>query len=96
MESKKLSDFSYDDVLDIRKYLNKSDIEILNRLSENTRNSIYTTIKYDISKMKLLEYYKNNMDKLSKKELKDYKELEQNNISIKEKFDKLLLQLKIF
>ena len=96
MESKKLSDFSNDEIVDINKYLNKSDIELLDRLSEKTRKGIYTTIKYDISKMKLLEYYKNNMDKLSKKELEQYKELEQNNISIKEEFDRLLLQLKIF
>lgn len=96
MESKKMSDFSNDEIVDINKYLNKSDIELLDRLSEKTRKGIYTTIKYDISKMKLLEYYKNNMDKLSKKELEQYKELEQNNISIKEEFDRLLLQLKIF
>ena len=106
-----LKEFSYDEwhnkyqneeIIDLNKYLNEKDVEIIKRLGGDIKNKIYTNLEYDILKMKILEYYKDENEELSKKELELCKSLDDTDVSkedydyIVKKFEDISHQLNVF
>lgn len=86
-------------IVDFNKYLNKEDIQILEKLGIEIENRIYTEYEFDMIEQNLLKYYKNiekleNTDDKYTKILINEVTIEQYN-NILQKFSKISLQYKI-
>lgn len=86
-------------IIDIFRYLNEEDIEVLRRLKIIIEKKIYTEYEFDIIEQDLIAYYKDE-NEMTKEELGNVKPLingvskEQYN-NILEKFDKISYIYKI-
>ena len=49
--------YSTDEIVDMKKYLNRADINLLNKLNIKIKNKIYTEQEVEILSMDLLSYY---------------------------------------
>ena len=78
--------YSTDEIVDIKKYLDRADINLLKKLNIKIKNKIYTEQKVEILNMDLLSYY--IADDMDEEELKGSKALPQN-VS-REEYNKLL------
>ena len=78
--------YSTDEIVDIKKYLNRYDITLLKKLNIKTKNKIYTEQEFEILNMDLLSYYV--ADDMEIEELKMSKNLPKD-IS-REEYNKLL------
>lgn len=68
--------YSTDEIVDIKKYLNKNDITLLKKLNIKIKNKIYTEQEVEILSMDLLSYYV--ADDMDENELEESKALPQN------------------
>ncbi len=86
-------------IVDFSKYLNKEDMQILEKLGIEIENRIYTEYEFDMIEQNLLKYYK-SIEKLQNNDTKCTKMLineitiEQYN-NILQKFSKISLEYKI-
>ena len=63
--------YSTDEIVDMKKYLNRADINLLNKLNIKIKNKIYTEQEVEILNMDLLSYYL--VDDMDEEELKQSK-----------------------
>ncbi len=87
------------EIVYFNKYLNKEDIQTLEKLGIEIENRIYTEYEYDIIEQKLLQYYRNteklqNSDDRYTKILIDEVTIDQYN-DILQKFSKISLEYEI-
>ena len=68
--------YSTEEIVDIKKFLNRDDINLLKRLNIRTKNKIYTEQEVEILSMKVLAYY--IADDMDEEELKMSKDLPKN------------------
>ena len=68
--------YSTEEIVDIKKFLNRDDINLLKRLNIRTKNKIYTEQEVEILSMKVLAYY--IADDMEEEELKVSKDLPKN------------------
>lgn len=78
--------YSTEEIVDIKKYLNRDDITLLKKLNIKIKNKIYTEQEFEILNMDLLSYYIS--DEMEEEELKMSKNLPKD-VSRKE-YNKLL------
>lgn len=93
-----MAEFNYDEwneryhnkeIIDIKKYLNDEDIEILHRLGIKTYDKIYTEYELEVLEMDLLAYYEDLDEELSEEEMQYQKSLDGTNVS-RERYNSLL------
>ena len=87
-----LGGFNYDkwykkyhneEIIDLKKYLNKADKLTLKKLKIEVKNKILTNFEYDVLKGKVLEYYKDE-EEMDALDLELYKPLEGTGVSVEE------------
>lgn len=71
------------EIIDIKKYLNDEDIEIIHRLGIKTYDKIYTEYELEVLEMDLLAYYKDLDEELSEEEKQYQKSLRGKRVTRK-------------
>lgn len=93
-----MAEFNYDEwneryhnkeIVDIKKYLNEEDIEIIHRLGIKTYDKIYTEYELEVLEMDLLAYYEDLDEELSEEEKQYQKSLDGTNVT-RERYNSLL------
>lgn len=93
-----MAEFNYDEwneryhnkeIIDIKKYLNDEDIEVIHRLGIKTYNKIYTEYELEVLEMDLLAYYEDLNEELSGEEMQYQKSLDGTNVT-RERYNSLL------
>ena len=77
-----------EEIIDIKKYLNRDDIKILKKLSIPVKDKVLTNYEYDVLKGYVLEYYKNE-EEMTSLELLECKSLDGTGVT-REEYNKLL------
>lgn len=93
-----MGNFNYDEwneryhnkeIVDIKKYLNDEDIEIIHRLGIKTYDKIYTEYELEVLEMGILAYYEDLDEELSEEEKQYQKSLDETNVT-RERYNILL------
>lgn len=93
-----MAEFNYDEwneryhnkeIIDIKKYLNDEDIEVIHRLGIKTYNKIYTEYELEVLEMDLLAYYEDLNEELSGEKMQYQKSLDGTNVT-RERYNSLL------
>ena len=71
------------EIVDIKKYLNDEEIEIIHRLGIKTYDKIYTEYELEVLEMDLLAYYKDLDEELSEEEKQYQKSLRGKKVTRK-------------
>lgn len=77
-----------DEIIDIKKYLNREDKKILKKLSIPVKDKVLTNYEYDVLKGYVLEYYRNE-EEMTSLELLECKSLDGTGVT-REEYNKLL------
>lgn len=80
------------EIIDIKKYLNDEDIEVIHRLGIKTYDKIYTEYELEVLEMDLLSYYEDLDEELSEEEKQYQKSLDGTNVT-KERCNSLLKKI---
>lgn len=78
--------------IEIEKYLNGSDFNLLNKLGIKVYRKIYTEHEFEVMNMDVLAYYDDLKEKLSEEEKQYKKSLEGTNVT-REEYNKVLNKL---
>lgn len=93
-----MNEFNYDEwneiyhnkeIIDINRFLNEEDIEIIHRLGIKTYDKIYTGYDIEVLEMDLLAYYEDLDEDLSEEEKQYQKSLDGTNVN-RERYNILL------
>ncbi len=93
-----MGNFNYDEwnkryhnkeIVDIKKYLNDEDIEIIHRLGIKTYDKIYTEYELEVLEIGILAYYEDLDEELSEEEKQYQKSLDETNVT-RERYNTLL------
>ena len=74
--------------IDLKKYLDMDDIELLKKLGLEVKDKLYSNYEFDVLDGELILYYRNE-EEMDEEELKNSKSLEGTGVS-REEYNKLL------
>lgn len=86
--------------IDLKKYFNESDIEIINKLGLEVKDKLYTNYEFDILNGDYIMYYYDE-EEMDEEELKETKSLEGTGVSREEyndllkKFEEILVNYEV-